>query len=128
MLITNGRMVQTGTRRRTISRQVSLGPISLRLVTVVIIAAAALVALAQSTQSATKNYQAEELKAQVAEKQKDVEEKQFEAARLNSLKAITNSETPTPVATPILEEAKQINFLPSTNANLSQLPTDSSVE
>jgi hypothetical protein len=123
MLITNGTIVTPGIRRRTIQRQVNLGPISLRFVTVIIVAAAALIALAQSTQSATKSYKEQELKQIVSEKQKEVEEMQFESTRLQSLQAITNSQpSPEISPTPKLEESKKIDFLPASgNTHISQL-------
>lgn len=121
MLLTNGTIVTPGVRRRTIQRQVSFGPVTLRVVTIIVIAAAAVVALAQSTTAATKNYKAEELKAEVKTAQKDIEERQFEAARLQSLQAITQTASPSP--SPVLEQAKEINFLPgSSNSSISQLP------
>lgn len=110
MLITNGTIVQSGVRRRTIQRQVNIGPVTLQVVTIIIFAAAALIALAQSTASATKAYEVSRLERVEQEKSKEVEEMQTEATRLQALQTITGthiSPSPSP-----LEEPKQINHLP----------------
>lgn len=128
MLITNGRMVQTGTRRRTIHRQVNLGPISMRLVTIVVLAAVVLIGLIQTTQSATKNYKVGELAADVAKKEKDVEGRRFEKARLEAISQYAKTEA-TPSPSPALETPAEINSLiTSPNNNLSQLTTSTNVQ
>jgi hypothetical protein len=131
MLITNGTITTPGVRRRTIHRQVNVGPITLRVVSIVIVAAAALIALAQSTQSATKNYKVEELKKAVTNKEKEISDMESEAVRLTALQRLVESQTPSPTASPSpqLEESKQINYLPgSVNASLSQAATTNSIQ
>lgn len=98
MLITNGTLVKPGLRRRTIQRQISLGPVSLRLVTILIVAAAAVIALAQSTQSATKNYEVEKLKSEVSSKEKEMKELQTESIRLRAYRTLLETQvTPSPM-------------------------------
>lgn len=113
MLITNGTIVQPGLRRRTIQRQVNVGPVTLRVVTIIIFAAAALIALAQSTASATKAYEVSRLERVQQAKAKEVDEMETEATRLQALHSITGGQSsPTPSPSAPLEEPKQINYLP----------------
>lgn len=135
MLITNGTISQPGIRRRTIQRPVTLGPVSLRLVTIIIAAAAALMALVQSTSSATKAYEVTKLEQIKTEKESDVDMTNTEIARLKALNnnsAVTGqTASPTPAASPTdkLEAPKRIDSLPvDINANLSQLPTDRAIQ
>lgn len=133
MLITNGTIVQSGMRRRTIQRQVNFGPVTMRVVTIVVFAAAALIVLAQSTTSSTKAYAVNALEQTRDAKEQEKQNLEVEMTRLQALGTLTTeqgttSPTPTPSA-PALESSKEINFIPaSTNANLSQLPTDTQVE
>lgn len=105
MLITNNNSLETGVRKRTIGREIKLGPLSLSFVTVVILAGLALFYLAQSTQSATNNYQIRELedkKAEIANENKRLE---VEAVRLKSLNEIKKS-----TENGALEENKQSQY------------------
>jgi Tfp pilus assembly protein PilN len=123
MLITNGTIVQSGVRRRTIQRQVSLGPVTLRIVTIIVFAAAALIALAQSTTSATKAYELTKADRAVAQEQQKVNEMETEATRLQALQSIIGTEaTPTPSPDNKLEASQKIDALPSTPAQISQMP------
>jgi hypothetical protein len=94
----------------------------MRFVSIIVLAAAVLIGLTQTTQSATKNYKVGELNQQVAEKKKQVEEKEFEKTRLEAIQQAASTMDQAEVqATPTLEAPKQINFLPqSSNANISQ--------
>jgi hypothetical protein len=105
MLITNQNSLESGVRKRTIGREIKLGPLSLSFVTVVILAGLALFYLAQSTQSATNNYQIRELedkKAEIANENKRLE---VEAVRLKSLNEIKKS-----TENGALEENKQSQY------------------
>lgn len=115
MLITNGTLYQPGIRRRTVNRQVSFGPVTLKLVTIIVFAIACFITLAQTTASATKNYEVGQLMRDEQKKQEEVEMLKIEAARHNALSAVL-SESPQPTASPSpkLEDPKQINSLPST--------------
>lgn len=113
MLITNGTLVAPGIRRRTINRQVNLGPVSLKVVTIIIIAAAALIAMGQSTQWATKNYEVQKLIKEKDVRQKAVEAMQFEATRLQSLQAVTGTQA-SPEASKPMEQPDKINSIPGT--------------
>lgn len=126
MLITNGTISKSGIRRRTIERQVSFGPLSLKIVTVVIIATASLFGLMQSTTSATKAYDLTTQERLIKEKQNEIEITNAEVARLralsnNSIIMGQNGSTPVPSASPSakLEAPDKINALPSDSATIS---------
>lgn len=88
MLITNSNNNEAGTRKRTISSKVSLGPNTMKVVVVVIFAAFALFYLSQSTQSTTRNYTISDLESQKNQIQSETERLEVEATRLKSLKEI----------------------------------------
>jgi len=75
-------------RKRTISREISVGPLTLKFITVIIIAALCILYLAQSTQGATQNYQLRELEQTKRELEKENERLGVEAVRLQALKNI----------------------------------------
>ncbi len=124
MLITNGTIVTPGVRRRTINRQVTLGPVALRFVTVTVLAAAAFVALIQTTSSSTKAYIKADYDEKVSAGQQEVQELQDEGIRLKAISTLyadVQAEV-TPSPKPALEESKKINHLPSSNEAITQLP------
>lgn len=126
MLITNGTLVTPGMRRRTIHRQVSFGPITLRIASVVFLAAAALIFLAQSTGSATKSYKEQQLKDQIATQQQEVDHMKTETARLQALNTIMKSTeaSPTPSPSAALEKPQSINYIQADNQpSVSQATT-----
>lgn len=88
MLITRSNIIETGVRKRTIGRAISFGPISLRFVTILILAAFALFYLAQSTQSATRNYKIQELEREKKKIEIETERLRAESFRLRSLNNI----------------------------------------
>jgi len=88
MLLTNQDHNLAGMRKRTINREMKIGPISLQFITVIILAAAALFYLAQSTASATRSYHQTELQQKRAALQAENEKLKVEAIRLRSLNEI----------------------------------------
>lgn len=86
MLITNN--PQSALRKHTIKREITFGPLSLRFITVIIIAVLCILYLAQSTRGATKNYALQELQQKQAEVQKENDRLKIEATRLQALSAI----------------------------------------
>lgn len=112
MLITNGMLVQPGMRRRTVQRQVSLGPISLRIVTIVIISAAVLMALMQSTSAATKSYELTKLEQVKQQKENDIDLTNTDVARLRALNQDNALQQPSD-ANKLVAPAK-IDSLPNT--------------
>lgn len=85
MLITNSNNWVSGSRKRTIGRGFSVGPVSVKFLTILILAAAALFYLAQTTQSATKNYKLRELEIQKSALKEENDRLQVESIRLKSL-------------------------------------------
>lgn len=79
---------QVSTRKRTLNHDISVGPLTLRFITVIIIAALCILYLAQSTQGATQNYQLREMEQTKQEIEKENERLGVEAVRLQALKDI----------------------------------------
>lgn len=91
MLIPRSHTWQEGYRKRTIANGLKIGPISLRFITIALLAIIALLYLTQSTQGANFKYQIMELEDQKANIQQDVKQLEVESARLKSLNEIKNS-------------------------------------
>jgi len=90
MLITRSNTWEPGFRKRTIRNQFKIGPVSLKFITIALLAIAALFYLAQSAQSSTFKYKIMELEDQKAKIQTDVQQLEIESARLKSLNEIKN--------------------------------------
>lgn len=91
MLIPRTNTWQEGFRKRTISNNLKIGPISLKFVTLALLAIIALFYLAQSTQGANFKYKIMELEDQKSQILQDVQQLEVESARLKSLNEIKNS-------------------------------------
>lgn len=87
MFISRNRL-QSGVRKHTINQEITFGPLTLRFITIIIIAALCILYLTQSTQGASKNYKLQELEQTQAELQKENERLQIESVRLQALKSI----------------------------------------
>lgn len=88
MLITQTNTWQPGFRKRTIKKELKIGPVSLKFVTIALIAVGALFYLAESSQAASSKYTIMKLsdtKSQTEAQGKDLE---VQAARLKSLNEI----------------------------------------
>ena len=91
MLVTQTNNWEPGFRKRTIKREFKIGPLSLKFVTIALIAVGALFYLAQSTQTASTKYEIMQLsdsQKQLEAQSKDLE---VEAVRLKSLNEIKGS-------------------------------------
>lgn len=91
MLIPRANTWEPGFRTRTIRGEFKIGPVSLKFVTIALLALAALFYLAQSAQSATFKYKIMELEDQKSKIQTDVKQLEVESARLKSLGEIQNN-------------------------------------
>jgi len=91
MLITRTNAWEPGFRKRTIKSELKIGPISLKFITIALVAIAALFYLAQSAQTSTFKYKIMELEDQKSKVQTDVKQLEVESARLKSLNEIKNS-------------------------------------
>jgi len=88
VLITHSKSFKRGSRKRTIGKQLKLGPVSLKFVTVAFLAIAALFYLAQSAQTSSFKYKIMDLEDQKGKIQTDVKQLEVESARLKSLNEI----------------------------------------
>jgi hypothetical protein len=93
MLITSSNSWDSGVRKRTLKSELKLGPVSLKFVTIALLATAALFYLAQSTQASSLKYKVMDLQDQKAQAQTDIKQLEVESARLKSLNEIKNSAT-----------------------------------
>jgi cell division protein FtsL len=91
MLITQSGSWEAGQRKKTIKSEFTLGPVSLKFVTIALLATAALFYLAQSTQASSLKYKVMDLEDKKAQAQTDVNQLEVESARLQSLSEIKNS-------------------------------------
>ncbi len=88
MLITSSNSWNSGIRKRTVKSEVRLGPVTLKFVTIALLAVAALFYLAQSSRATAQKYNVSNLQNEVQQNQNDVDQLKVEAARLQSLNAI----------------------------------------
>lgn len=91
MLITNSNTWETGFRKRTIKKEIKIGPVSLKFVTIALIAVGALFYLAQSTQTSSQKFKIMQLTSTKNEAIAQGKDLEIEAARLKSLNEIKNS-------------------------------------
>lgn len=91
MLITRENHWQDGYRKRTIPTDFKIGPVSLKFVTIALLAIAALFYLAQSTQGSTFKFKIMQLEDQKTKIQTDVKQLEVESARLKSLNELKTS-------------------------------------
>jgi len=91
MLITRNNTWQNAAhpfRKRTIKTDFKIGPITLKFITIALIAVIALFYLAQSTQASTFKFKIMELEDQKSKIQTDIKQLEVESARLKSLNEI----------------------------------------
>ena len=88
MLITQSNSTVLGKKKYAIARPVSVGPISARVLGLVLVALLALFYLAQSTQSATRNYTIQDLESKKENIESAKEDLSVEATRLKSLQEV----------------------------------------
>ena len=88
MIFVGKRDKDLGIRKRTIERRFFLGPTSLKILIVVILAAFSLFYLSQSSQSATRSYIVSDLEQQKQNATSEKEQLEVEANRLKALSLI----------------------------------------
>ena len=91
MLITQSNTWEPGFRKRTVKKELKVGPVSLKFITLAIIAVGALFYLAESAQGSTQKYQIMQLQGQKAQIEAQTKDLELEAVRLKSLNEIKNS-------------------------------------
>ena len=77
-----------GVRKRTLEKRVFLGPTSVKVIVLVVLAAFSLFYLSQSSQSATKNYEISDLDQKKKDVNAEAERLEVEANRLKALSII----------------------------------------
>ena len=115
MLITKSNTTEDGARKRTIGREIKLGPLSLSFVTIIILAALSLFYLVQSTQGATNNYKVRELedkKTQIEDENKRLEVETVRLKSINEIKKSTENGN--------LEENKQSQYFIQKNSDTAR--------
>lgn len=100
LTVTNSNSINPGVRKKTIGREIIIGPNAIRFVAVAIFAILALVYLAQSTSGANRSVKVRDLEDQKANLQLEKEQLEVEQTRLKSLKEIDSG-----VEKPTLEPA-----------------------
>lgn len=89
-----------GIRKQTLSRKIKTGPVTLTIITMILICLLSLFYLAQLFDSSTKGYEMHELQKKVEELRELNRKLEIEVAELKSYKHIE-------------EEAKKLNMVPS---------------
>ena len=115
MLITKNNIQDEGMRKRTISRELKIGPLSLSFVTIIILAGLSLFYLAQSTQSATNNYKVRELEDKKTQLQEESKRLEVEAVRLKSINEIKNGTEDSQ-----MEENKDSTYITDKNSDTAR--------
>jgi cell division protein FtsL len=98
---------ELGVKKRTMPRQVTLGPTALKFIAVIIFAALGIIYLTQSTRGANLSVESRTLDSQQAELSQKIDRLNAEGARL---KALDNVYTET--TNMQMQPAGQINYLP----------------
>lgn len=106
MLVTNVNTIEPGVRKHTIGKDIKLGPLTLKFMTILFLAILALFYLAQSTQSATRNYKAREIEDQKNRLGEENQRLQIEVIRLKSLNEIKSG-----LDSLNLESAKETGYI-----------------
>lgn len=91
MLITSNHTWERGRRKRTLKRELRVGPVSLKFITLSLLAVSALFYLAQSSQGSSQKYQIMQLTSTQQDLAAQTKDLQVEAARLKSLSVIKKS-------------------------------------
>jgi len=115
MLLVKTHNLDFGIRKRTVTREIKLGPVSLQFITVVFLAILVLFYLAQSTQSATQGYKTREMEDQKNMLSQENEKLQIDAIKLQSLNEIRNN-----AQSYNLEQAKNAAYIPSSQSTTAR--------
>lgn len=100
LAVTNSNSQTSGTRKKTIKREIVIGPTAIKFIAISIFAILAMVYLAQSTAGANRSVKIRDLEDQSSQLQLEKERLQVEQTRLKSLQEIdkgTDKNTVEPV-------------------------------
>ena len=90
-VVSNSNNVESGTKKKTLGRNIVIGPNAIKFVTLTIIAILAVVYLSQSTAGASKSLQIRDIEAKKNDLTLEKERLESEQTRLKSLKEIDNT-------------------------------------
>lgn len=93
MLITSKNTHRAGIQKRTIDRQVKIGPISFKFITLLICATVVLLFIGVQSQAATKSYTVYGLTNSLKDLERENEQLKSEATRLKSISQISTIAT-----------------------------------
>lgn len=103
---TNSKSAEAGVRKKTINREIVIGPTAIKFITIAIFGILALVYLAQSTSGANRSIKVNDLEDKRAQLQLEKERLEVEQTRLKSLKSIDTISAPAPAP---LEPVSNVN-------------------
>lgn len=106
LTVTNSNSSASGVRKKTIGRELVIGPNAIKFVAVAIFAILALVYLAQSTSGANRSIKVRDFQDKKAELKLEKERLEVEQTRLKSLKEIDNG-----VEKPTLEPISEVDHV-----------------
>lgn len=93
LTVTNSNHTASGVRKKTVKRELVIGPTAIKFIAVTIFAILALVYLAQSTSGANRSIKVRDLQDRNSELQLEKERLEVEQTRLKSLKEIDGGVT-----------------------------------
>lgn len=91
LTVTNSNSNNRGTRKKTIGREIVIGPNAIKFIAITIFAILAMIYLAQSTAGANRSIKVRDLDTKQSELKLQKERLEVEQTRLRSLKEIDNS-------------------------------------
>jgi len=107
-VVSYGKTQDSGVKKRTLPREITIGPTAIKFVAIVIFAALGVIYLTQSTRGANLSVELGNLDSQQQELQQKIERLNAEGARLKALDNVYNQTNNLQ-----MEPATNINYLPS---------------
>lgn len=114
--ITNSNNFAEGVRKKTIKKEIVIGPTAIKFVAIAIFAILAVVYLAQSTSGANRSVKIRDLEGEKAQMQLEKEGLEVEQTRLRSLKGIDNG-----VEKPPLEPVSSVDHVGSNSLAIAKI-------
>jgi len=102
---------QLGTKKRTLPRQITLGPNALKFIAIVIFAALGIVYLSQSTRGANLSVELRQLDTDQQSLERQIERLNAESARLKALDNIYSQSN-----NASMQPSSKINYLPGSSS------------
>jgi len=114
-VVTRANTTEIGSKKRTISRWLSIGPKASRFVAIMVFAALGILYLTQSTQGADRSYKIRDLSQEKTQLQEERDRLKIEESRLESLNEVDTTLNPAqlPTAANQLQPTSQVNYLPT---------------